>query len=79
MNILLTFVPTLVFAANIAAAQSVDPRPLPDNPKPQFPLAAIADAVIGYVDLAIDVKRDERAGSSLTILWNRCAPGNRGW
>jgi TonB family protein len=59
----LTFVPTLVFAANIAAAQSVDPRPLPDNPKPQFPTAAIADAVIGYVDLAIDVKRDGRAGS----------------
>ena len=63
MNRLWTFVPILVLAASVTGAQTVEPRPLPDNPKPQFPTAAIADAVIGYVDLAIEVKKDGRAGS----------------
>jgi TonB family protein len=57
------FVLTLVLAARMTAAQDSEPRPLPGNPAPPFPTSAVADAVIGYVDLDIDVRKDGRAGS----------------
>ena len=74
MNNPCTFVPTLVLVASTAAAQPIEPRPLPGNPTPQFPTAANADAVIGYVDLAIEVKKDGTAGSLRVV---KSAPA--GW
>jgi len=53
----------MILAASVAAAQPSGPRALPDNPRPQFPKAALADAVIGFVDLSVSVKPDGKPGS----------------
>lgn len=53
----------MILVASLAGAQPAEPRPLPDNPRPQIPQAAVADAVIGFVDLSVTVKPDGRPGS----------------
>lgn len=53
----------MIIVAGVAGAQLPGPQPLPDNPRPQIPKAAIADAVIGFADLSVSVKPDGKPGS----------------
>jgi TonB family protein len=68
------FVLAVALAARMTAAQGSEPRPVAGNPEPRFPTTAVADAVIGYVDLEIDVRKDGRAGSVRVV---NSAP--KGW
>jgi len=53
----------MILVAGIAGAQPSGPQPLPDNPRPQIPQTAVADAVIGFVDLSVIVKPDGKPSS----------------
>ena len=70
------FLSALTLLAPLARAQSAGPRPLPDNPAPQFPTAAISDAVIGCVDLSLTVKPDGKPGAVRIV---KAAPAGFGF
>ena len=70
------FLPALTLLVHLARAQPAGPRPLPDNPAPQFPNTAIADAVTGCVELSVTVKPDGKPGSVRIV---KAAPSGFGF
>ena len=70
------FLPALTLLVHLARAQPAGPRPLPDNPAPQLPNTAIADAVTGCVELSVTVKPDGKPGSVRIV---KAAPSGFGF
>jgi TonB family protein len=67
------FLCLLILVETRVLAQLPEPRPLPDNPLPEYPAIALADAVIGFAEVEIKVNPD--GGSESIRIVNVKPPG----
>jgi len=67
------FLCVVILIGTRALAQTVEPRPLPDNPLPEYPATGIPDAVVGFADVEITVNPD--GGSESVRIVHAAPPG----